>query len=223
MNDNLVERLAALDSCAVSDALDSCNIDGVASALKEISIQRRIAGRVVTVRLGPAGATPSPRHLCTAAVEASGPDSVIVVDNAGRIEMGSWGGILTLAATKRGVRGVVIDGACRDVDEARELGFPVYAKSNICRTARGRVVEKDWNVPVSISGITVRPNDLVIADGSGICFLPAPRAEEVIAIAEKVVRKEGLMAQAVRDGVPVSQVMGRNYEEMLQEGNQDDA
>ncbi len=218
MSDELVKRLGQLDSCAVSDAMDSCGIDGVTSALREVSVPRRVAGRAVTVKLVPAGDVVSKRHLCTAAIEASGPESVIVIDNAGRTEMGSWGGILTLAASNRSVAGVVTDGACRDIDEAREMAFPVYAKDNVSRTARGRVVEEDWNIPIGICGIAVQPNDLVLADGSGICFIPASRADEVITIAEKLARKEALMAEAIREGSPVSEVMGRNYEEMLHGG-----
>lgn len=99
------------------------------------------------------------------------------------------------------------------------MDLPVYAISPVARTARGRIVERDWNVPVTIAGVTVEPGDLVIADGSGVAFIPAARAAEVLAMAETVVRKERVMAEAVRKHTPISQVMGANYEDMLKKGD----
>lgn len=169
------------------------------------------------MKLGPDDGRASKRHLGTAAVEAAGEGSIIVIDHEGRADVAGWGGILTLAASRRGVAGVVIDGACRDIDEARALDFPVYGRVGVPRTARGRILEQDWDVPVHIAGVEVSPGDLVIADGSGIAFIPAGRAQELIAIAEAVAGKEAAMADAVRAGTPVSEVMAGNYENMLKE------
>lgn len=216
--DELIERLAALDSCAVSDALDSLGIGGVADGLVALSAGRRIAGRAVTVQLGRFEGKPAERHLCTAAVEAADRSSIIVIANGARTDAAGWGGILSLAAHGRGVAGVVIDGAARDVDESRELDLPVYARAAVPITARGRVIEKDWDVPVSVAGVTVRPGDLVIADGSGVVFVPRDKADQVLALAERIAERERLMAEDVRAGRPVSEVMGTSYETMLARG-----
>ena len=80
---------------------------------------------------------------------------------------------------------------------------------------RGRIIERTWNAPVAIDGVTVEPGDLVIADGSGIVFVPRACAEEVIALAEGICARERQMAHAARRGEPMSQVMGANYEQML--------
>lgn len=218
MTEGLVARLKALDTCAVSDALDKLGLRGVALGLGPLTGNHRIAGRVTTVRLVEAGdGPPSPRHLGTAAVEASGPGDVIVVEHGGRTGVSGWGGILSLAAVQRGVEGVVVDGACRDVDESRELGLPVFARAAVPLTARGRVVEQDWNIPVTICGVAVTPGDYVIADGSGVVFLPAERAEEIVTAAERIAARERTMAELVKAGAPVSKVMGAGYETMLQE------
>jgi regulator of RNase E activity RraA len=216
MGDDLVARLGVLDTCAVSDALDRLGLPGAVIGLSPLTGHRRIAGRVTTVQLGDAAeAAPSGRHLGTAAVEASGPGDVIVVEH-GRTDVSGWGGILSLAAVGRGVAGVIVDGACRDVDESRELGLPLFARAAVPVTARGRVVERDWNVPITVGGVDVAPGDLVIADGSGVVFVPAARAEEVVTAAEQVAERERAMAEQVRAGVPVSQVMGARYETMLE-------
>lgn len=216
MADNLLERLRQLDCCAVSDALDNHGINGVAHGLGALTVRRRITGRAVTVDLKPADGQPSHRHLCTAAVEASDADSVVVIAHHGRTEVAGWGGILSLALKGRDGQGVVIDGAARDIDEALEMDLPLYGCAGVPVTARGRIVERDWNVPVTIAGITVDPGDYVIADGSGVAFIPVAVAEQIISAAEQIVARERSMAADVRLGVPVSQIMGTKYETMLQ-------
>src|SRR5690242_3901386 len=133
-DDDLTQRLRKLDTCAVSDALDRLGLKGVALGLGPLGPRRRIAGRAVTVRLEAAteqlraelaARGETPRHLCTAAVDASGPDDIIVIDNGGRSDAAGWGGTLSLGAKMRGIEGVVVDGAVRDVDEAFEHNFAV--------------------------------------------------------------------------------------------------
>jgi 4-hydroxy-4-methyl-2-oxoglutarate aldolase len=218
--DDLVARLSKLDTCAVSDAMDRLGLDGVASGIHPLTSTARIAGRVVTVKLRrPAGEEHSPRHLGTSAVMAASPGDVIVIDHQGRDDAAGWGGILSTAADARDVAGVIVDGACRDVDEARDLGFPVFARSATPRTARGRAMEESFNVPVTIAGIAVSPGDLVIADGTGVVFIPAARADEVITTAGGITAREEEMRRAVLLGQPVTEVMGQSYESMLSTGN----
>ena len=213
--DSFVTRLRTLDACAVSDALDTLGLSGVADGLAALSSSRRIAGRCVTVQLVADGTAQAPRHLCTAAVEYADADSVIVIDHGGRTEVAGWGGILSLAASQRDVAGVVIDGAARDIDESRELDLAIFGRAGTPRTARRRVIEKDWNIPVTISGLSVSPGDYVVADASGVVFVPNDRIAEVLAAAEHIADRERRMAEDVRAGRPVSQVMGTNYETML--------
>jgi regulator of RNase E activity RraA len=217
MSNPLVERLRGLDACAVSDALDSLGIPGAVVGIDRLSTDERICGEVTTVHLVPAGrGAPSGRHLGTAAIEASSPDHVVVVAHAGRMDVSGWGGNLSLAARQRGIRGVIVDGSCRDIDESRDIGLPLFARGTVTRTARGRVVEQDWNVPVAIGGVHVEPGDLVIADGSGVVFVPRERADEVLTAAAGIVDKERQMAEQIRKGVPISEVMGAKYETMLE-------
>ncbi|HET9075289.1 MAG TPA: hypothetical protein VFN68_00030 [Acidimicrobiales bacterium] len=215
----LVGRLAGLDCCAVSDALDALGLPPAVSGIAPMWACGRIAGRVVTVALGPVepGAPPPTRHLGAAAISAAAPGDVIVVANSGRTEAGSWGGLLALAASVAGVRAVIVDGACRDVDEMEPLGLPVFARAPVARTARRRFVETATNVEVAIGGVTVTPGDLVLADGSGVAVVPAGRAEEVIGEAERMAAEEAGMAALLRSGRPAVEVLGRRYETMMGE------
>ena len=212
---SLATRLGQLDTCAVSDALDRLGLPGAALGLQPVWPCKRIAGPVVTVKLKPfVPGEPSHRHLGTAAIEAASAGDVIVVDNGGRTYAGSWGGILSVAAKAAGVAGVVADGACRDVDEARDLEFPVWARAGVPVTARGRIVEESFQEPISVCGVAVAPGDLVIADWTGVVFVPAARAEEVLATAEDIFAREAAMAADVRAGKKPSEVMGTNYERL---------
>lgn len=214
--DKLVKRLSDLDSCAISDALDVLNINGVATGMRQITVQKKIVGRVVTVKLIPKTQEhTSNRHLGTAAIEAASNGDVVVVEHFSD-KVAGWGGNLAVAASVKGISGVIIDGACRDVDEMKLIGFPVYARSSVPTTARGRLVEQSFNEKINIGGIDVFPNDLVLADSSGIVFLPYSKAEMIIEVAKKIMEKEEQMATAIRSGLPVGTVMGQNYETMLQ-------
>lgn len=215
----LVVRLNRLDVCAVSDALDKLGITGqVVSGLEQRATTRRIAGRVMTYRLLPVGSVVPDgpvRHLGTTAIELAEPGDVIVVEQKTGIDAGCWGGILTLGAKVKGITGVVADGPVRDIDEARSYDFPVYCRSLTARTARARVVEAEVNTPVTIGEVTVNPGDLVIADASGVAFVPAARAAEVLDAAEMIAGREAAMAKALLAGKPITDVMGADYEHML--------
>ncbi len=213
----LVARLEKLDACAVSDALDTAGLPGAQSGIPRRSTRKRIAGLVQTVKLhGQAPEGGSKRHLGTAAIEAADAFTVIVVEQRTGIDCAGWGGVLANAAHKKGVRGVIMEGPARDVDEYEDIGFPVFSRYTTARTARGRVWEQDFGVPVQVGDTTVNPGDYVIADGSGVVFIPAARIEEILKTAEMIAKKERLMTQDVLAGKPVSVVMGTNYETMLQ-------
>lgn len=214
--ESLIARLEKLDACAVSDALDAVKLKGAHSGLPRRSTNKRIAGTVLTVKLHnqePAGG--SKRHLGTAAIEAADDLTVIVVEQLTGIDCAGWGGVLANAAKVKGVRGVIMEGPARDIDEYEEIGFPVFSRSTTPHTARGRVWEQSMGEPVMVGDATVCSGDYVIADGSGVCFIPADRAGEVIGRAEMIAEKERLMTRDVLAGKPVSEVMGTNYEDML--------
>src|ERR1051326_20153 len=216
MTESLVARLARLDTCGVSDAMDRLGLAGAVQGMRPMWPCPRIAGEVITVRLRRAEpGEHAPRHLGTAAIEAGGPGTVIVIEHHDRADAAGWGGILSLAAKRKGVEGVIIDGTCRDVDDSRDVGFPVYARAATPMTARGRWGKAWRGEPIRIGDLHVAQGDYVISDWSGAVFLPADRAEEVIAVAEGLAAREAAMADDVRAGKSVVDVMGASYESML--------
>lgn len=220
MNDPQVQRLRRLDACAVSDALDKLGLRGAVTGIAQRSGPDhgggRVAGRAVTMKVGPGEPPPGPpRHLGCSAIELASADDVIVIEQRSGVEAGCWGGLLTLGAKVRGVAGVVADGPLRDVDEAIALGFPVWARTLTSRTARGRVVELGTQVPVTLGDVVVQPGDYVLADRSAVIVIAATDIGRVLDAAEAIVGREAAMAKAILAGTPIGQVMGGAYEHML--------
>jgi 4-hydroxy-4-methyl-2-oxoglutarate aldolase len=211
----MIARLSRLDSCAVSDALDKLGLKGSVTGIHRFTTNVRIAGRVLTVKLDRAEGRTNARHLCTAAIEAATPGDIIVVEQSTGLDAASWGGNLAIGAKMRGVTGVIVEGPARDIDDCQRIEFPVFARSHTARTARGRIVEVATNEPISVGDVTVTPGDYVVADSSGVVFVAQGEIERVLETAEAIVAREDAMAQALRDGIPISQVMGANYETML--------
>ena len=214
MSDTLA-RLAQLDSCAVSDALDRLGLPGAVTGIARLTTTRRISGRVITVRMSDDDGRPRERHLGTTAIESAQPGDVIVMQQRTGIDAACWGGNLSLGAKLRQVAGVIVEGPARDVDEARELDFPVFARSATSKTARGRIVEIGTNVPITVGDVTVNGGDFVVADASGVVFIAQGDLERVLEAGEAVAARERAMVAALHEGTPISTVMGGGYETML--------
>ena len=215
MSDSLVDRLRRLDACALSDTMDRLKLPSAVTGIVSRSVRKRIAGRVRTVKLEAANGRIAAHHLCTTAIEAADAGDVIVVEQRSGIDAAGWGGILSMGALTKGVSGVIVEGPARDIDEAVDFGFPVYSRSATARTARGRIIEVSTGAPVTVGDVAVADGDYVLADSSGVVFVPAAELERVVSEAEQIVARELAMGKAAKEGKPMSQVMGANYEQML--------
>jgi 4-hydroxy-4-methyl-2-oxoglutarate aldolase len=212
----IVERLLKLDTCAVSDGMDRLGLTGATYGVRPMWPCPKIVGRAVTMKIKPVGLDKPKQHLGTLPIDAAQPGDVIVIDNGGRPDTSCWGGLLALAAKTKGISGVVIDGACRDIDESRDVGFPVYARGAVPMTARGRVMQEAYNQEIEFAGVQVHPGDLVIADGSGVVIIPRSKEEEIVREAEAVAATEARMAEGIRQGMSVLEVLEKlGYEQML--------
>ena len=218
--DELIRRLQHLDTCAVSDALDKLGLPGAVTGITSLTVPARVAGRAVTVKLGAPLPHLPKRHLGAASIMAAQAGDIIVVEHRGRIDVSGWGGLLSRAARRKGVAAVLVDGACRDVDEGRDIGMPVFARAAVPVTARGRVAEHAFQEPITFGSVAVHPGDLVLADGSGIVLVAEACAAAVIAAAEDIFAREQAMAEAIDRGDPLGEVLGVSYEDMLKPGGQ---
>ena len=213
-------RLLRLDTCAVSDALDKLKIAGTVTGLLPLTTAKKIAGRVITVKLVAAHQDDDRSrpitHLGAKAIEVAWRGDIIVVEQRTGVVAGSWGGILSIGAKMRGVAGVIADGFVRDIDEARGIDFPIYGRGATALTARGRVVERETGGAVQVGNVRVRSGDFVIADSTGVVFVPADHLHRVLDTAEHIAAREFAMSKALLSGERITAVMGADYERMLQ-------
>jgi len=215
---NYRARLEALATSNLSDALDRvgiarCAVVGIVPRWG----RTKVIGRAMTIRMTAAGAVPAVAHLGVDAIFNSKPGDVIVIDNRGDLHNNCWGEILAMGAKMKGVSGVVVDGAVRDVDACETFGFPVHARGTVPNTARGRIVQEAWNVPVRLGDAPVRPGDVIVADVNGVVVIPIERLAEVVQAAEDIMAKELAMIQALESGESILEVDRRfSYEKMLQ-------
>ena len=203
----LVQRLNWLDSTVVSDALDGLGLPPGIGDLKPQWGSPKLVGVARTIELEPETGGPPGPHLATRTISAANQNDVIVIANQGRTDVSSWGGILSLGASIRGLAGVVTDGVCRDVSEAEAYHFPIYARGVIPRTARARLREKSTGGLVEIAGLPVNHGDLVLADSSGFVVIPRGVAEEVLDRAEAIMQRESEIVSEVLSGRSLPETM----------------
>jgi 4-hydroxy-4-methyl-2-oxoglutarate aldolase len=212
----LRKRLLGLSSCNVSDALDKLGIKGVVIGIHPVWDCGRAAGRALTVKIVDAGAAKSRHHLGTEAIDAGAAGDLIVVDNGGRCDVSCWGGILATGARRKGIGGVVVDGACRDADEYEEIGFPIYSRAVVPCSARGRVVQESFNTSIQLGGVRVRAGDWVLADENGVAVIPLEEIGRVVLEAETLFEREEAMTAAILGGATMADVDREfRYEKML--------
>lgn len=137
------------------------------------------------------------------AVAAARPGIIIVANLGGYLLTGAWGEILTAAAQAKGVAGLAVDGAVRDIEAIAERGFPVFSRGlAIGSCTKERFGKLD--VPIQFGGVTVRPGDMVVGDADGIVVVEQERAEEVFEAASARRVREAEIMEELRNGKTTS-------------------
>jgi 4-hydroxy-4-methyl-2-oxoglutarate aldolase len=215
--DEVRVRLLKLSTTIVSDALDGVGIrNNAVAGVRPVWNCPAIVGPAVTVRNIPAGTGTQKHHGGFVTARNAKPGDVIVVGNDGDIENNGWGEIVAWAAKMKGVQGTVVDGAVRDVDAYEKMGFPVFAKGIVPRTARGRLIQDAVNIRIRFCNTQVNPGDLVYADCNGIVFIPPEKVVEVVDAAEKLHQREEAMIEQIKAGKdPMEVDLKSGYEDML--------
>jgi RraA family protein len=187
--------VAALGEMATAHLSDNMSrLQGAAAALRPMHRAGKLTGVALTVRVAPGD-----NLMVHKAIDIAEPGDVIVVDAGGALDRAIIGDIMASHAARRGLAGLVIDGAIRDADALRARDFPVYARGV---THRGPYKNGpgEINVPVSIGGMVVGPGDIVVGDGDGVIAVPLADAQAVLAAAREQKRKEEATLAAIAAG-----------------------
>ena len=159
----------------------------------------QIAGKAFTVRTYP-GDWAKPVE----AIDKAEKGDIIVID-AGGVSPAVWGELASWSAKQKGIAGVVIDGAIRDVPEIKKMKFPAFAKIITPQAGEPKGLG-ETGIPVDIGGAKVFPGDWIAADDDGVVAIPRLKASETANRAMDVLEKENRVRKEIQEGSTLSKV-----------------
>jgi len=221
--DGAVERFLALGDPTgiISDVMDELGIAaGVigASVLKPTIANAVVVGPALTVRniLQRADPLAAARAHVNKMAEFEAHNlaedgDVLVIQGVANVS--NMGGISAQTGKHQGERGAIVMGGVRDVAHSRAVGYPIWSSDITPVTGKWRIETVEINGAVQIGDVRVSPGDLVVADGTGVCFIPRDHILEVLEAAEQKSKAEVIRCKAIDDGVPVPDIAPSTYGE----------
>ncbi|MBI3938474.1 MAG: RraA family protein [Betaproteobacteria bacterium] len=197
----------------VSDVMDELGITGVigASIVKPTIAGACIVGPALTLRnIAQREHTyeSARKHVNRMAeFEAhilAQPGDVLVIHGVPGIS--NMGGISAHTGKRQGEAGAIVSGGVRDLTHSRRIGYPVWSTEITPVTGKWRIETVEINGVIQIAGVRISPGDIVLADDTGVCFIPRDRAAEVLELARKRARAEDAKCKAIDDGVAVAEL-----------------
>lgn len=190
-------------SCVFADVIYRTGV--MESAIKP-AFRAKAVGQALTVQLSK-GDLVDPLK----ALEMGQPGDIIVVDAGGDTETSVCGGLMGGLAKNRGIRGMVVDGAGRDIDELEDIGWPIWTRAITARGTHtmfsGRKEEISINVPISCGGVVVNPGDFIVADTIGVTVIALDKAEEIVGLAREQAEREQKTREWVAKGKTVEDLL----------------
>ncbi|MER8235832.1 RraA family protein [Streptomyces sp. NPDC101490] len=190
-------------SCLVTDARRRV---GAIGGLLPVKHHHKIAGPALTVNLSIDDLVD-----CMPVLRQAQPGDVIVVACHGTTRTAMWGGLMSTLSRQIGIAAGIVDGAVRDVDEIRDLDFPVWYRSTVPRPSPTAVHDRtepvQVNVPVVIDGQVINPGDILVADENGIAVVPKDEAETVLARTRMNIDRERVIREKISSGLSVAELI----------------
>ena len=212
--DPLVAGFRSTYAASVSDAVEIVT-KRVGTMRHDMKLMNgtNLVGRAVTSLVRPAApeqatAALSTRHSVEM-IDQAKPGEVGVIVMEGTLDVAAMGNLMATAALERGMAGVVLDGAIRDMWDIRRMGLTVYARSKSPRTAVGHYATVARNVAVECAGVTVRPGDIIVADEDGVVVVPQDQAAAVLKAAQEIDDRERGMYPFIRQYKSLSQAIAK--------------
>lgn len=178
----VVEQAAQFPSSILADVAGRRG--GLHGRIAPLAPSMHFAGPAITVEV-----RPGDNLMIHAAMAVAQPGDVIVVDGKGDLSSALMGEIMSQQCVALGIAAVVIDGAVRDSEAIRELGFPMYA-AGLNPNGPTKFVPGRLNHPISIGGVTVHPGDLVVGDADGVTVVERAKAAAMLPLAADKVAAE---------------------------------
>ena len=189
----------------ISDALDELDINGAISGVFPQSYdQERVSGRALPVKFNKKPSDPEAWRFgggvgkpLEQVLKTMSAGKIIIMDLDGVINATAWGGLASKLAQKKGVLGTIIHGTCRDIEEIRECGYPVWAKGVCPRRSLNDFTFGTINELIVITGITIKKDDIIVADQSGVVCVPEEKIKKTLSLLKKISKQEELLENQV--------------------------
>jgi 3-hexulose-6-phosphate synthase/6-phospho-3-hexuloisomerase len=191
--------LMSVGTATLSDALGKTG--AMDHGMRPMSANKRMSGEAFTVRIHTADIL-----MVAKALSDCEKGQVLVIDGRGEPNTALWGELTTLCALRKGLAGVVIDGAVRDSAAIRRSLLPVFARA-VVPNAGGAEYLGELNVPVQCGGQIVRPGDWVIGDDDGVVVVPAEQASSAHERAKQIIQAEKVLEQQIRKGADLGALL----------------
>lgn len=198
-----IGELKKLPTGNIADNNNSAPRQGVMdSGIRPVNPKLKMIGRAFTAQC-----YPGDNLALHQAIYAAQPGDVLVLDCHGYCQAGHFGDIMATACKIYGLAGVVLDGSCRDSEDIRELGFPVFARGY---HPSGTVKESlaKLGQPVAAGGIIVRPGDIIFGDCDGVVVIPREHEDTVFKKALAKYEKEQLILEELAAGKTTLEIYG---------------
>ena len=189
----------------ISDALEEIEINGAISGVfPQRYDQGRISSRALPVKFNKKSSDPEAWRFgggvgkpLEQVLKTMTAGKIIVMDLDGAINATAWGGLASKLAQKKGVLGTIMYGTCRDVEEIRECGYPVWAKGVCPRRSRNDFTFGTINEPIVVTGIKIKTDDIIVADQSGVVCVPEELIQETLYLLKKISKQEEILEDQV--------------------------
>ena len=191
----------------VGDCMNRSQV--MAARIKPVTPGTILVGqaRTVTIMVGDNSAI----HT---AISIAEPGEILVVDGRAHLDTAVWGGIMTRAAMQRGLAGIVLDGAVRDVAEIRELGFPVFC-AGVVPAGPSKGFGGVIDGTIACADCPVSPGDIVVGDDDGVAIVPLARRDELLAVSLDKIRAENATNAQTAEGIMPAERMGLAEPEII--------
>jgi 4-hydroxy-4-methyl-2-oxoglutarate aldolase len=197
---DIVDRFADFDPATLYEAAGRKGM--VDPSIRPAWRGAKVCGQALTVECPPCD-----NLMLHVAVAQAEPGAVIVATVGSYLMAGAWGEILTEAARARGIAGLVIDGAVRDIDAIEALRFPVFSRGlaiGACTKEKAGTL----HASLQFGGVTVAPGDLVFGDADGLVIVELDRMDEVYEMAMSRRKNESEIIRQLREGRTTMELLG---------------
>lgn len=201
---DITDRLARCYTGAIHDVLRDMGRDRfvLPPSIRAIEPGLKVSGEVWTM----AGCvdrtrTPHDTLLAWTGFLSQAPSGKVVICQPNTDEVALMGELSAETLQRRGVKGYIVDGGCRDIDFILKMGFPVFTRFFTPADIVARWIPTAFAEPITIGNVTIRSGDYVLGDRDGVIIVPRDAAEEVVTRAEAVVQTENIMRKAILDGM----------------------